>query len=440
MQKLIQLELNEVNFDFVRAYGEKGQLPRLNQLIARHGLTETTSESRYEHLEPWIQWVSAHTGLSYAEHQVFRLGDILARPELPQIWELLEQAGYDVGAISPMNARNACADPAFFVPDPWTAGKVTGPPLLRRLYGAISQIVNDNAQGRIEKASLAWLGAGLVRFARPANYAVYAALAGKARKKAWARALLLDLLLADLFIAANRRSGADFATLFLNAAAHIQHHYMYNSAVYRGPHRNPGWYIDAEADPLLEVYQLYDRIVGQVIDTFPEHRILVATGLHQDPYPDLLFYWRLRDHAGFLSELGVPYARVEPRMSRDFMVWCNDTEQAAEAERTLAGATASDGRLLFDVDNRGDSLFVMLSYPAEVTPELGYRVGNRHFTGLADKTAFVAIKNGEHNGTGYLIDTAAHAGHHPANMPLTELSEIARRHFDLKPRKTNLAA
>jgi len=44
-------------------------------LIAQHGYARTLSEEVYEHIEPWIQWVSVHTGKSYAEHKVFRLGD-----------------------------------------------------------------------------------------------------------------------------------------------------------------------------------------------------------------------------------------------------------------------------------------------------------------------------------------------------------------------------
>ena len=61
IQPMLQIELNEVNFDFVVAYGAKGELPELNRLIAQHGLVETVSESEYDRLEPWIQWVSAHS-------------------------------------------------------------------------------------------------------------------------------------------------------------------------------------------------------------------------------------------------------------------------------------------------------------------------------------------------------------------------------------------
>src|SRR5688572_20763032 len=117
-KQLLFLELNEVNFDFVQKYVARGGLPNFARLIARHGVTLTSSEQRYEQLEPWIQWVTAHTGRTFAEHGVFRLGDIVNR-DIPQIWELLEERGFSVGAISPMNAKHRLRNPAFFVPDPW---------------------------------------------------------------------------------------------------------------------------------------------------------------------------------------------------------------------------------------------------------------------------------------------------------------------------------
>ena len=70
-----------------------------------------------------------------------------------------------------------------------------------------------------------------------------------------------DLLLSDFFMSKTRRQQPNFATLFLNAGAHIQHHYMFSSAASKGTNRNPKWYVDSEDDPVLEVYALYDRIL-----------------------------------------------------------------------------------------------------------------------------------------------------------------------------------
>ena len=74
--QVLLIELNELNFDALQAYMKRGELPHFAALLDRVGYAETLSEARYEELEPWIQWVTAHTGLSLAEHGVFRLGDI----------------------------------------------------------------------------------------------------------------------------------------------------------------------------------------------------------------------------------------------------------------------------------------------------------------------------------------------------------------------------
>ena len=419
---VLLLELNEINFGDVRAYAARGRLPVLARLIETHGLIETSSEESYEELEPWIQWVTAHTGLPLAGHKVFRLGDIVDT-DIRQIWEGLEEQGLKVGAISPMNAKNRCRDAAFFLPDPWTPTEVTGSGLMKLLHSAVAQSVNDNAQAKLTPASAAKLLAGLAAYAAPGNYDTYAGLIGASRRDKWSKALVLDRLLADLFIRQTRRTRPDFASLFLNAGAHIQHHYMFNAAVYEGPGENPDWYLPKQADPVFQVYELYDQIVGEVERAFPEARLMIATGLHQDPHEGATYYWRLRDHAAFLTEAGVPHGSVSPRMSRDFVVSCDGEAMAADAQARLESIRATDGTALFEVDNRGDDLFVMLTWPNDIPEDFEYRIGNRTMHGLRDRVSFVAIKNGEHNGTGYLVDTGVPAADAPARIELRELPE-----------------
>src|SRR5438876_66026 len=208
-----------------------------------------------------------------------------------------------------------------------------------------------------------------------------------------------------------RGAQPDLATLFLNGAAHIQHHYLFNSAAYRGPHRNPPWYLPAGMDPVLEVYRLYDRVVAECLALEPSMRVMIATGLHQDPVDEPVFYWRLRDHAAFLAAIGCEFERVEPRMSRDFLINCKDAASAKRTEERLLSRRAPDGKPLFEVDNRGESLFATLSYPHEIKPS----------DPLSREVVFVAIKNGRHNGIGYFIDTDQRAAPGAEPIPLTEL-------------------
>ena len=420
MTSLLLLELNEINFDFVRRYADKGQLPTFARLIERHGVSHTTSEQRSEELEPWIQWVTAHCGTSLAEHGVFRLGDIVHH-DFPQIWEMLEDRGLKVGAISPMNAKLRAKEPAFFVPDPWTETGVRAPKVLKRLFSAIRQSVNDNAEGKISAASVAALIAGVARYARLSNVREYERLTRKSIGNAWRRAMVLDLLLADVFIAEVRRTRPDFSSLFLNAGAHIQHHFMFSSEAYGGSLRNPEWYIAKGVDPLLEVYRLYDRILADVMLAFPSARLMIATGLHQEPHEHLTYYWRLRRHAQLLRRLAIPFTHVEPRMSRDFLVTFADSSSAVEGAARLAAATTRDGTPLFEVDNRGTDIFVMLTYPKDIGSSFEFFIGTERFTGLREDVAFVAIKNGEHDGMGYFIDSAETPRSETEEFPLRDL-------------------
>ncbi len=400
------LELNELNFEYVEHYIARGELPNLKRLIAGHGYAHTQSEAVYEHIEPWIQWVSVHTGKTYAEHKVFRLGDAPGSG-LEQIWETLEKRGLKVGALSPMNAGNSLVAPAFFVPDPWTAAPVSGSVVLKRLYQAIAQAVNDNAQARITPRSALDLIVGFVVYGRVRNLAHYLRDILRAPNAHWAKALFLDRLLADCFIKLWQKNRPDFSSLFLNAAAHLQHHYLFNSSAYSGPNRNPGWYIPPSADPVLEVCRLYDRLVGDVLTLDPRLRVLIVTGLHQDPVQKPVYYWRLRDHAAFLRKIQCRFAFVEPRMSRDFVVVCDDVPQATAAQALLASGRDAGGVPLFEVDNRGTSIFVTLTYPHAI--ETGFRAqfGQRVIGDFSADVVFEAIKNAHHNQAGYLLDTGA---------------------------------
>ena len=339
---LLLLELNELNFEYVEHYGKKGELPTLSRLFHRYGYQITRSEQVYEHIEPWIQWVSAHTGKTFSEHGIFRLGDVREK-QLDQIWEVLEKRGLKVAAFSPMNAQNTLAAPAFFVPDPWTPAKVSGSHLLQGFCAAFGQAVNDNARARFTLPTLIWLLAGFAVYARKTRLHHYLRDALRAPWAHWAKAVFLDRLLADCFLKLWRSTRPDFASFFVNGAAHIQHHYLFNSAAYRGSHRNPPWYVASGQDPVLEVYRLYDRVVADCLALEPQPRIMIATGLHQDPVDQPVYYWRLKDHNGFLRGLGMRFLAVEPRMSRDFLVTFGNAADAADAAAVLASGRDRNG-------------------------------------------------------------------------------------------------
>jgi len=401
-RQLVLLELNEINFDVAQRYVDRLGLTNFARLF-KAGVRRTTSEASYEQLEPWIQWVSAHSGLTAEEHGIFRLGDIVGQ-RVPQLYETLEAKGLRVGAVSPMNVENRLKRPAYFLPDPWTQTPSDGSTWSRWLSRAVAQAVNDNSEGRITWRNKLALGAGLLRFARPRNYARYARLAFGSKGAPWRKALFLDLFLNDLHGRLLARQRPDFSSLFLNAGAHIQHHYFLNSPVVdRAGQRNPDWYVDADADPMAEMLQVYDHILGDYLGR-SNVSLMVATGLTQQPYPRVTFYYRLREHARFLQLLGIQARAVLPRMTRDFLVEFDTPQQAADAAVRLTAATCqADGvRLFEEIDNRNTSLFVTLTYPNEVTADTRVQTAEGHSIALAEQVVFVAVKNGMHASHGYI--------------------------------------
>lgn len=434
-KRLILIELNEINFDIVEKYiaADSQRFPALAKMLAG-ARVRTRSEENYEELEPWIQWPSVHTGKTYAEHGVFRLGDIVGS-DAPQIFERLEEAGYKVGAISAMNAENRLKNPAYFIPDPWTQTPPDSSWWSKALGEAVSQAVNDNAKARITVKSAMALLLGLLRFTQARHRERMFGLIRGSRTKPWLKALVLDLLLHDIHWKLFNKKKPNFSTLFLNAGAHIQHHYFFNAAPLKNesPLKNPEWYVDGNVDPLADVLEIYDLIVGEYFSR-PDTEVVLATGLAQKPYNRLKFYYRLNAHADFLRLQGIEYVSVIPRMTRDFLIEFADTEKAKAAQENLSSIhIVSDGLPLFgEIDNRGQSLFVTMTYPNEITEETRY-IGKNHSDELKSKVSFVAIKNGMHQSEGFAFFTPSIARYAPENLShVSQLGGSIMNYFGMK--------
>ena len=404
--RLCVLGLNEINFEYVRGYAELGHLPNLEKLLDENSVVKTDSDQEYKYLEPWIQWVTIHTGLPFKEHQVFRLGDIVLNKNLKPIFEKIEDFGSTVGAISPFNARNSMRNQKFFVPDPWTNTEVTGGWMAKAFTQSVKQFVNNNVTSKVSVAGVVNLLLTFPFIVPVTRYIHYWRLIRNISKTG-RKVIECDSLLSDLFAKQYNQYKSDFSLLFLNVGAHIQHHYLFNSSQYVGELKTPEWYCPkTEEDPLLEVLIDYDAIVGRILKN-SGLRLMILTGLHQVPHSELTYYWRPRDHLNLVNLLGVEgVVSVEPRMSGDFLLVFDSQEMAAKAEDYLGRAyEAKSVSSIFSVDNRGVTLFAELIYSLEINEQtlIVVRDTSVEVDSFIDHVAFVAIKNGEHNGEGYLL-------------------------------------
>jgi hypothetical protein len=435
-QRLMLVQLNEISFDVVQRYVERLGLKSFAALMAGHFIT-TQAEPEYELLEPWIQWPSVYNGLEAAEHGLTRLGDAIGHT-IPQIFETLEQRGVNVGCVAAFSAENRLQNPAYFIPDPWTATPSDNSWWSRVLSAAISQMVNDNSQQRVTLRSLLHLTLGVMRFARPRHYDLYLRLAATAGGAPWRKALFLDVLLHDMHWRLFHAKGAQFSTVFLNAGAHIQHHYFRNARAMPQSAANPADYVAAHLDPVAEMLSVYDRLLADYVglpEAPSQRSTIIATGLSQQPYDREKYYWRLRNHSQFLNAAGITHRRVLPRMSRDFLIEFDSTQDAVRAEQALSHLhVLPSGEALFGViENRSDSVFTSLTYPHAITAQDVVQ-GGASAIPLAPEVALVALKNGMHRSQGHAYFSPGVAAFAPADgAHVKHLHHSIRAFFNASP-------
>ena len=408
-KKLIFWELNEINFEYVNYYISQGKLPNWKKIINEHGLFSTDSEKKYHELEPWIQWPTVRTGLNFKEHGIFRLGDIEGSG-LKQHWEILENQGYSVAAISPINASNNTRNSPFWIPDPWVDTKISGNSFIRRFSKAINQAVNDNSEEKLNFSSAIVIVESLLTKSKISSWPVYiSSLIGAIRRQHWSKAILLDRLLSDIFITLWKKHQPDFSVLFLNSGAHIQHHYLCSSKAYKGAVVNPDWYIPSNKDPLLEILEMYDSVLSE-IQSLDNTRLMISVGLRQIPYEKPTFYWRLKDHDEFLKKLGIHFKKTKPRMTRDFLIEFESEQDLIKAE---------------------EALFVSLTFSEDIGDNFSIFLNEKKYEDFRNDVVFVAIKNGHHDSLGYYLDTERKPGQLKDKVPLKNIFTYIMNHFHL---------
>ncbi|WP_440633384.1 hypothetical protein [Candidatus Pelagibacter sp. HIMB1485] len=407
--KFLLIQLNEINFDLVDKYlnqSNKKKYPNLKILKKTYKCFNTHSEKEYKNLEPWIQWVSVYLGKDYNQHKIFRLGDIINHPNEKQIFEKIESKGFQVGAISPMNTENRLKNPSYFIPDPWTNTFPDDSNFSKRVSLMLKQTVNDNASGGISFSSILSVFEIIFKTFHYKKTTFLAKLIFSSIIKPWKKSLVLDYLIHLIHLNFFKKKSPNFSTIFLNAGAHIQHHYFFNSKFLENFPKNPDWYIKSFFDPIEDMLEVYDKIIGDYLKLSKEGKqILISTGLRQIPYDDNKFYYRLKNHSDFLENIGIKFSKVLTRMTRDFEIIFDNELDLLKAKEILHNIKSKKDNIniFSEIEKRTKSLFVTLTYPNEIKKNDLLIVNEKKVLDFFDQVLFVAIKNGMHDSKGYVF-------------------------------------
>jgi hypothetical protein len=411
---VIALEFNELSPVLMDRFIQEGRLPNFARLRDQSIVTVTDAEEEPPALEPWIQWVTVHTGLSYSEHGVFDLGDG-HKLKYPRLWDMASDAGKTVWVCGSMNAAvqgdrlNGCV-----LPDPWSTGIKPSPaaeltPFFHFVRSHVQEYTRDEAP---------LTTADHIRFAAfMASHGLSAATvmrtltqlaSERGAENRWRRVAILDRLQWDVFRHYWLARRPAYATFFLNSTAHLQHYYWRNLE----PETFRIKPSDADqakfAHAVMFGYQSMDAIVGEVMAMAPDAAIVLLTALSQQP---LTRYeasggkqiHRPHDPKTLLEFAGVRSAfEHAPVMAEEFRLHFKTSDAAAEAERRLL-ALSLDGKAVMRARRDGAEIFAGCDIFMPPAPDA--RVSST----LSNRTAaFTDLF--------YLIDGMKSGCHHPDGM------------------------
>lgn len=360
---MIVLEFNELCPDLIAGFMARGLLPGFRALHERSTVFTTDAGESPPNLEPWIQWPTVHSGMTYGEHGIFDLGDGYKLRE-KCLAQLLSEAGIPVGVFGSMNVNYGALN-GYFIPDPWHKVGRASPGSLQPFYRVIAtQVQESSREHAFNLADMAGFGWFMLRNGLTAATAraVVRQLASERLDPGvrWKRASLLDDVQYDLFRRLNAQHGIRFATFFSNSTAHYQHYYWRSMQPEIFAVAPPPGEHESLAGAIRYGYQSMDRLIRRALADYPDATIVLCTALSQRAWAETTkCTFRPRSFDALLSfaQIDARSVTAKPVMAEQFHLVFRSAEDSRRGEALLRNLVF-DGRPLMTVRRESeDTLF-----------------------------------------------------------------------------------
>lgn len=444
MNPVILLEFNELTPGLVERFISQGHLPNFKRLRDESRTFVTDAGEREPFLEPWIQWVTVHSGLTYRRHGVFHL-DEGHKLTVPRIWDTLAEHGHHTWICGSMNARVEDTTMTDVLPDPWCSRTSPNPPELAPYFSFVRQQVLEHTNDRIPLSRRDYLefltfmaSHGLSM--RTGKAVLGQLLAERWRDCKWQRVVLLDQFQFDVFFHYYRRFKPVFSTFFLNSTAHYQHAYWdsMEPEAFSAPADSDK--TDGHKDTILFGYKQMDRLIGEFLRLVePTTTLILCTALSQQPWTGHKqqgggVFYRPKDIRKFAQLAGISgeYS-VAPVMSEQFHLEFGEAADAMEAERVL-NAVALDGTTLMWIQRTGARIFAGCKVHAELSQSATLVVAGRNIPFFDVFYKVPTAKSGMHHPDGMLWFRLADKQHAKGGrVPLTSVAPTLLSLFGVRP-------
>jgi len=394
-RKVLMLEFNEICWSVIdRLIEQRGEayLPNFARMRREGAWGVQEAIERPPALDPWITWVTVHTGVAPSEHGASVLEQDSDTITAKRTWHYAAEAGRKVGVFGSISSFPPPKLEGFVVPGPFAPSDETHPSELRpiqQLNRRYTQVHNHTQTAPRMRDALG-MGASLVRMGlRPSTMAAVAGQLATERinpKMRWRRASLQPQLNFDIFAKLYRRERPDFATWHSNHAAHYMHHYWRawddGAFVAKASEKERETYGDA----VPSGYRLCDDLIGRALELVDDQTVLVITSsmgqqpFVSDKYVEGKIVVRVRDMDRLLSALGIEgVSEAVPTMVPQWNLTLPDPAQRSaargkfeQARRIVAGREEA----AFAVSETGEILTLTPLGLAAWQDDIQYRLGD----------------------------------------------------------------
>jgi len=447
--RIILLEFNELCPSLIHRFMSAGQLPAFQRLHDESAVYTTRAEERAPYLDPWIQWLTVHTGLNFREHQVDKLNEGHTC-DARRIWDVVSENGGTTWICGSMSTSYTSAFRGALIPDPWTTRVPPTPASFEPYFKFVQSNVLDstNAHASMPRRDAArfvrfMMGHGLS--ARTIAAIVRQIVAERPGRRRWQRAVVLDRLQFDLFRHYWTRHRPTFSTLFLNSTAHFQHLHWREMEPHLFQVQPTAAEIEEYESAILFGYRNMDGLLARVLDMIDaQTTVVLASALSQQPclnyeHQGGKAFYRPRQFDRLFTFAGVSgYTSVAPVMAHQFHVEFASAETADTAAERLR-ALRLDGRQVMAVECHQNQLFAWcavttaLDSAAQLTSEAGGVHRSEQFFSMFFKVD--GIKSGMHHPDGLFWIRRPAAEHSRADQPvaLDRVAPILLREIGIAP-------
>lgn len=424
-RRVLFLEMNELTWTIIDRLAAEGRLPTFARLKREGAWGSPESVDHPPHLDPWITWVSVHTGVDRSVHGASVLEQDTATIGAKRTWDYVAETGKSVGVFGSISAYPPPPVAGFVVPGPFAPGNETFPTYampVQELNRRYTQLHHKNSRGQspveMAKLGLSLLGLGLSP-RTCARITLQLAREKLDKSQSWRRVALQPLVNFDFFEKLYRRYRPHYATWHTNHAAHYMHHYWRawddSGFLARASEDEKRKY--SEAVPYG--YEICDELLARFIDLVDDNTVLVmATSMGQQPYvseafPEGRIVVRLKDMKKVIEFMGIEgVTEVVPTMVPQWNVKIPDATKRARARDLFEKVEMKGGprpRAL-SVETTGDILTVTPGGLDKREPNLRYffpEVQGANPSGYALEEFFVCDtptpKQGMHHPKGTLL-------------------------------------